>query len=89
MKTLTKIALVNQASKNTSLLQNTTDPTELEPEPPPSAVGALSASRLLRRGATQTEHQPVGGLPQLPSAAWLQIRCVGKPKRGIVSQSGV
>jgi hypothetical protein len=82
MKTLTKIALVNQASKNTSLLQNTTDPTELEPEPPPSAVGALSASRLLRRGATQTEHQPVGGLPQLPSAAWLQNSLCGKAEEG-------
>jgi hypothetical protein len=89
MKTLTRIALVNQASKNTSLLQNTTDATQFEPEPPPSAVGALSASRLLRRGATQTEHQNVGGLPQLPSLLGSKIRCVGKPKRSIVSESGV
>jgi hypothetical protein len=82
MKTLTRIALVYQASKNASLLQNTTDPTELEPETPPSAVGALSASRLLRRGATQTEHQNVGGLPQLPSAAWLQNSLCGKAEEG-------
>jgi hypothetical protein len=82
MKTLTRIALVYQASKNTSLLQNTTHPTELEPEPPPGAVGALSASRLLRRGATQTEQQPVGGLPQLPSAAWLQNSLCGKAEEG-------